>query len=256
MKIVKPEIKLKFIFHKKGETAKDCADKIYFNEEEKLYAVADGATRSFFPSIWAEYLVKNFCKKKKTKLLFTQKNLNKWLKPVQKRWEKKVKALIKKYDKYYLNNRFFNKESAVSTFLGLKFFISDKKLKWVAIAIGDTCLFHIKRDQSLEMYPIKKSDQFNSYPEYFASYEKDNNQFEPEFIEGYSNLGDVFVIATDALSCWVMNYYETNQIFPLDLLLKINENKIEEMRSLKDNRLVNDDVALLIIEITKIIKNE
>ena len=50
-----------FITHKKAESQDDCQDAWCENEELGRYAVADGATRSFFPKEWAELLVEHFC---------------------------------------------------------------------------------------------------------------------------------------------------------------------------------------------------
>ena len=51
-----------FITHKKAEESPDdCQDAIKVNEDTSRYAVADGATRSFFPKWWAELLVEHFC---------------------------------------------------------------------------------------------------------------------------------------------------------------------------------------------------
>ena len=63
----------KFITHKKRETLSDCQDAAEFNEDRARYAVADGATRSFFPKMWAdsprdEFLRRNRFVFRKTKL--------------------------------------------------------------------------------------------------------------------------------------------------------------------------------------------
>ena len=46
---------------KENENPTDCQDYLDANEANSCFAIADGASQSFYPSIWAELLVDNFC---------------------------------------------------------------------------------------------------------------------------------------------------------------------------------------------------
>jgi len=248
-----PKVIVSKVYPKKNETPKDCNDRIEHNLSNYRFCVADGATRSFYSSIWAALLVKYFCSQKfDNKILFKKKDWKKWLIPIQKKWRKIVKERVAKNNKYFLVNRLNQRESAVSTFAGLEFHNKKGFLSWQAMIIGDTCLFHIKSNQSgtysIERHLLKDASQFDSFPDFFASYEKDN-RYEPTFLKGKCHSGDYFVIATDALSQWIMSYLDINKLFPLPTLRKISKKTLEELRENKDVKLENDDVAIIVIKI-------
>ena len=51
-----------FYVHKQAESAKDYQDAYALNSKRGRYAIADGATKSFFSANWAKLLVQYFCK--------------------------------------------------------------------------------------------------------------------------------------------------------------------------------------------------
>jgi len=249
-----PKVIMKLLVQKAGEARKDCNDRIAINERVHQYAVADGATRSFLSSIWAELLVKYFCSDKyDNDLIQIKKDWRKWLAVIQKKWRKHAETKVAKNKKYYLINRLNQNESAVSTFVGIEFKNEGQHLSWQAMIVGDTCLFHLRfknKKYRTDRYLLKKASQFDSFPEYFASYEKDN-KYEPSFIEGTCQQGDYFIIATDALAQWIMSYIDLKNKNPLKILERLTEETIDKLRKNKSLKLENDDVAILILEVTK-----
>jgi len=248
-----PEVIVSKVYPKKNETPKDCNDRFEYNLSNYRFCVADGATRSFYSSRWAALLVKYFCSHKfDNKILFKKKNWRKWLTPIQKKWRKIVEEKVAKNNKYYLVNRLNQRESAVSTFAGIEFHNQKDYLSWQAMIIGDSCLFHIKSKKSKKFsivsHLLQNASQFDSFPDFFASYEKDN-RYKPTFLKGKCHSGDYFVIATDALSQWILSYLEVNNAFPLPLLKKLTKQTLKELREDKDLKLENDDVAVLAIKI-------
>lgn len=201
--------------HKENENISDCQDHYEISEKNNCFAIADGASQSFYPSIWAELLVNHFCEnpdindvydsyfltiidrlKDQYFRLFdlylhtlihqrqiNQNNWKNWLQPIQEKWlleveRRVIKAKSENSPVWVTNqNRFNSRESATSTFIGLQF-IGDK----VKVSIvGDSCLFMVEGDQLSQKYKLiktfllEKSKDFNDCPGYFASYEKDNN---------------------------------------------------------------------------------
>lgn len=238
-----------FITHKKAENSDDCQDAIKVNEEASRYAVADGATRSFFPKQWAELLVNHFCET--SNLVLSRENWKEWLVPIQEEWYKRIEERVKKRNQFYLTNSFNTREPAVSTFIGLE--VDKTKLEWQAVIIGDSCLFH-KSNAGFESYPIKKSEDFTSRPEVFASF-AERNDYDPEFIDGEVKPGDIFILATDALAKWVVQHEEAHQIEEaMDQLKRIETDEqfysfVDLARDNENIRLVNDDVTLMLISI-------
>ncbi|MCY3550838.1 MAG: protein phosphatase 2C domain-containing protein [Candidatus Poribacteria bacterium] len=244
----------KFITHKKGGTLTDCQDAIELNEDISRYAVADGATRSFYPKIWAELLVKGFCEETTLSLesLEEKEGWKEWINPLRQKWLKQVTLRVQKTKRFIHIDRLSKLESAASTFIGLE--IDKTEAEWKAMIIGDSCLFHIGESGLKESYLIKKSEDFTNRPGIFTSFEKDNSD-EPIFVAGQTNHGDIFILATDALSKWIIQHKEIGelgdalkQLLCIDCWEQFND-FVEKAREAENIRLANDDVAFMLISV-------
>lgn len=238
-----------FITHKKAESLDDCQDAFEVNKEHSRYAIADGATRSFFSKCWAELLVKHFCEIPGP--FFSEENWKEQLVPIQKEWYERVEERVKKRNQFYLTNSFNAREPAVATFIGLEIDKVDRK--WQAIVIGDSCLFH-KSNSGFKSYLIEKSEDFTNHPAAFASF-PDQNHYEPTFVSGEIQSGDIFILATDALAKWIVQHAEADQLESvLNQLKQIKTDDqfysfVDLARDHENIRLVNDDVTLMLISI-------
>ena len=237
-----------FITHKKAESIDDCQDAIKVNEGYSRYAVADGATLSFFPKQWAELLVKHFCEM--SNLSLNAENWKQWLIPIQEKWYKQVEERVKVRGQFYLTNPFNERKPAVSTLVGLE--VEKTKQEWRAVIVGDSCLFH-KNSIGFRSYLIEKSEDFTDQPEAFASY-AEVNHYDPEFIRGEIQSGDMFILATDALAKWILEHKESGNLE--EVLNRLGQIENSEQFNLfvnrareEDIRLVNDDVALILISV-------
>lgn len=237
-----------FITHKKAESIDDCQDAIKVNEEYSRYAVADGATLSFFPKQWAELLVEHFCEM--PNLSLNAENWKQWLVPIQEKWYKQVEERVKVRGQFYLTNSFNTREPAVSTLVGLE--VEKTKREWSAMIVGDSCLFH-KSESGFRSYLIEQSEDFTNRPEAFASF-PETNHYDPEFIRGEIQSGDTFILATDALAKWILEHKESENLEEILHQLRQIENReefnqfVDQARD-EDIRLVNDDVALMLISV-------
>lgn len=235
--------------HKKAESSDDCQDACEVNKEHSRYAVADGATRSFFPKCWAELLVKHFCER--YDLFLGGENWKEWLVPIQEEWYKRVEERVKARNQFYLTNSFNAREPAVATFIGLE--IDKVERKWRAVIIGDSCLFH-KSHSGFKSYLIEKSEDFTSHPAVFASF-PERNHYDPKFVGGEIQSGDMFILATDALAKWIVQHEEADQVEEaLNQLKGIKADEqfysfVDLARDSENVRLVNDDVTLMLISI-------
>ena len=247
-----------YITYKEQETIDDCQDAKHENVELGRFAVADGATRSFFPKIWAELLVKNFCVD--SFFSFDRKNWKEWLYPIQQEWYHRVEERVKAQNLFYLTNSFNAKDAAVSTFIGVE--IDKTKGKWQAMIIGDSCLFN-KTASGFNRYLLEKSEDFTNLPETFVSY-ADKNQFTPVFKSGEIQSGDMLILTTDALAKWILEHYESGDLENiLTRLEQINSdeqfNHFVNQARYEDVRLDNDDVTLMLISMEESrvsVKNE
>ncbi|MBL1209141.1 protein phosphatase 2C family protein [Geminocystis sp. GBBB08] len=249
--------------HKEAESISDCQDHFQVNLKTNCFAIADGSSQSFYPSLWAKLLVNHFCENPE----INQENWPEWLQPIQEQWLEEVREQVEiatkeLYPVWVTNtNRLNFRHSASSTFIGLQFLENQVKVSMV----GDSCLFIFKGDHSLlGAYLLKSSKDFNNRPEYFASYSKNNDfvpncfdlNLEPKFSEKI-----YFILATDALSEFIFKCLEQNKNIG-KYLLKISSQRdfqkfVTETRQDQTLKMKNDDVTLMILELndTKILGN-
>ena len=239
-----------FSTHKEAESLDDCQDAHCWNDEEGRYAIADGATRSFFPKEWATLLVEHFCDNLDLPLSGT--DWRAWIAPIQKKWYEQVEERVKERNLFYLTNSFSAQESAVSTFIGIEF--NKDNHEWRAMIVGDSCLFH-KSDSEFKSYLIENSADFTNHPEAFASFPKDNHVEPSVTTASKAKPGDTFILATDALAKWILEHKEAGKLETvLDDLkaLKMNEEFrqfVDQARHDESICLVNDDVTLMLISV-------
>ena len=242
--------------YKENENISGCQDNFQSDTAKNCFAIADGATQSFYSSIWSKLLVNYFCQNPE----IDQNNWQEWLKPIQEKWLKEVRAESEKAEKgnyparVEIQNRLNRFESATSTFIGLQFIENQAKLS----IVGDSCLFIFQGNQLNKTYLLQKSTDFNNGPEYFGSRSK-NNDYEPKFLD--IELKDkqhsdklYFVLATDALAEYIFKYTEQQRDI-LTTLLRINseqgfENFVKSARHNGTIKMKNDDVTLMILEVS------
>jgi serine/threonine protein phosphatase PrpC len=234
--------------YKENESITDCQDYFQINKDANCFAIADGASQSFYPSIWAKLLVDNFCQNPD----IDRENWKDWLKPIQEKWlldieERVEKAKAENKPTWVESYNGLNaRRSATSTFIGLQFTKDRVKVS----IIGDSCLFILNKKQLEKAYLLESSIDFNDRPEYLASYDKDNH-FEPKVF--YRDLQDdiYLILATDALSEYIFKGEEHKEsIFPA--ILNISEEQhfqdfVESARNRDSIKMKNDDVALIVL---------
>ncbi|MDJ0562402.1 MAG: PP2C family serine/threonine-protein phosphatase [Microcystis sp. M49629_WE12] len=241
--------------HKEMETISGCQDNFSYNEAKNCFAIADGATQSFYSSIWSKLLVDYFCENPQ----IDKNNWQEWLELIQQKWLEEVKAELEKaksgnnFAWIEIYNGLERSKSATSTFIGLQFIENQAKIS----IVGDSCLFIFQGNQ-IKTYLLKKSTDFNNQPEYFGSRSK-NNDHEPKFLDielKYKQHSDklYFVLATDALAEYIFKYTEQQRDI-LTTLLTINseqefENFVKSARHNGTIKMKNDDVTLMILEVS------
>ena len=238
-----------FRTHKEAESLDDCQDACAQNDGIGRYAVADGATRSFFPKEWATLLVEHFCDS--TYFTLGETDWRVWIAPIQQKWYEQVEEKVNERNLFYLTNSFKSRESAVSTFIGIEF--NKDNGAWKAMIVGDSCLFY-KSDSGFKSYLMEYSTEFTNRPEAFASFAKDNFS-EPKFVGDNTKPGDTFILTTDALAKWILEHKETGKLETvLDDLKALKTD--EEFRQFVDKarhdeaiRLINDDATLMLISV-------
>src|SRR5690606_35553105 len=93
--------------------------------------------------------------------------------------------------------------------------------KWFALAVGDTCMFHIRRDQLLTAFPLANPEDFDNTPLLISSNLARNVEVwaSVEELQGEWQAGDLFILATDAMAVWLLSELQQRRCPWLELLM-------------------------------------
>ncbi len=237
------------VFHvpKRGNAEAEYEDAVYPERaltrqlDEFRCAVADGASESAYAGLWAQLLVRSFGKRKMR------------LDRLRRLWEQAVKT---KPVPWYLEKKI--KNGAHAAFMGLA--IRDRNgsgRSWRALAVGDSCIFHVRDDELLAVGPIEKSELFDNSPFLIATRATEPIRRGAEnvsLMKGDWEPGDVFYLATDAIAQWLLSELEAGRP-PWESLRDLCADDdttlyarlIDELRT--SQGLHNDDTTLLQVEV-------
>lgn len=157
-------------------------------------AVADGATEASFSGVWARLLVEAYRRGALGADLAALPALRKcWQDRVQRvplPWYAEEKARL----------------GAFSSLLG----VTIAEGRWEALAVGDSCLFHRRRDSFLTVFPIERSADLAAAPHLLSSLPA--HRIPSEHLHracGSLQGGDTLYLATDALAGWLLRRIES-----------------------------------------------
>lgn len=211
------------------------------------FAVADGATEASFSKLWAELLVQRYCEG----LLKTDSSQNfaLSLQPLQQVWNKQVSA---KPLPWYAEEK--ANSGAFSSLVGLTIYQSKTGIGWHSIAIGDSCLFHVRNGRPIAFFPMEFSKQFNNRPVLISSNSASNEELTICRKRGTCLPDDAFYLMTDAIAYWTLSEHELLEERPWDILRDLGTDASpqfdEWVSTLREKRAMrNDDVTLLRIDI-------
>jgi len=191
-------------------------------------AVADGATEASFADKWAQLLVKGYCE---------HDNLQLQLPKLQQQWYQHVKNIpLPWYAEAKLS------KGAFATLIGLTLY-SNQLCQ--ALAMGDSCLFHLQQTHQLRCFPLTDSQQFDNQPPLLASADTQSlNQC--VHLETIWQPGDEFYLMTDALAYWFLSAYEQHHQ-PWQQIQQLTQKSfkswIAQLRA--EQQIANDDVTVL-----------
>jgi hypothetical protein len=220
-----------------------------FRGERIRFAVADGAAEATFSKQWAKQLARGFAKGRLGVPLTAEE-----LKPLQEGWQKNVH---RRPLPWYAEEK--AAKGAFSSLLGLEVFEAVNgeatSLAWRAVAVGDSCLFQVERDQLLNAWPIANSADFGNAPSLLCSDAANNGDglaaAGAQAAVGGCGRGTAFYLMTDALSCWFLRECEWGRE-PWRILNDLGTHEgfaklVGDLRAAGDMK--NDDVTLLRIDI-------
>lgn len=240
-----------FWLQKDGNGPEEYEDAYLFDVVNGRFAVSDGATDSAFAQQWARRLVEITTRSALSSSAIDF--VHEWLEPYQQKWRAEIP-----WEKVpgYARNKVRN--GAFATVLGLEILLSAQGpeasvYSWRAVAVGDSCLFHIRADSLITSFPMEQSRQFNYYPPLVSSNPDYNNRICEyfKFRDGFCYPGDLFMLATDALAQWFLSQCEEGGM-PWNILCDFEENCrfenfVTQLR--KERGIHNDDTTVMVIHL-------
>jgi hypothetical protein len=245
-----------FTLPKIGEAQSSNQDRFDQSQTENadLIALADGAGASLYPGQWAERLVKAFCQSSENPIPALQESYSDWLAAPQAQWRQYYLERLKSPSRKWWQGGSEQKACGFSTFIGLRLerLIPESQLKsrWQAVAVGDSCLFQwAASTQQLITFPCKTAQSFRTTTQCFASL-PEYPSCAPTFTEGDYQLGDLFLLATDALSRRLLCEYEQeNAAWKQWFRIKTYQDFSESVAELRQKQLIqNDDTTMVLFD--------
>jgi hypothetical protein len=259
---------------KAGNEPEECEDALGWDEAQRLFAIADGATDSAFQRLWAQLLVEGFIHHAPD--TFAPVDLRpwfeKWLGARQREWHLSID-----WDNvpwHGLNKA--RQIGALATFMGI--YIAPESPgqggpAWQGIAIGDCHLFHFWKGDTLNViYPsVEDSEQaqgtdwtlydqqpatydFGTQPATLSSINRNHDITwkHMHWLSGTYHQGDIIVLTTDALAHWIVSQLWSRQSEAWTSLLTLEDPSafsalIDALR--QERQIRNDDTSMLVIQI-------
>lgn len=164
------------------------------------FAVADGATDSGRAGLWAEILAKAFVWSSPAPVnIFDTRVLT----TLRMRWRSEAYRdnlpwhAIWKLDSH----------PAAAAFAGVE--IDTISRSYVAVAVGDSCVFHIRQGALVGVGPITDWQDFGSRPDLVRAASSDDSHHAALWrYEGLYEHGDALVLTTDALAKYFLRWHE------------------------------------------------
>jgi hypothetical protein len=217
-------------------------------------AIADGATESSFSGMWATMLARAYRKGE----IQSISALRERTESLAQRWQH---SLSFRRLPWYAEEK--ARMGAFSTLLGLTLAGPGETQRglWWALAVGDSCLFHLRDDALIGSFPIHQSSEFGNSPLLLSSNLGRNARVweSAAAVMGAWRDGDVFLLATDALAHWLLTQHE-RKARPWCELMEIAHDAgagacaneafaawVAERRS--GSTMRNDDVTCLVVSV-------
>ena len=213
-------------------------------------ALADGATASSFAAEWAGLLTRAFVRHG----FLTEQGLTRAITIAARTWRQSVFA---RPLPWYAEEK--ARRGAFSSLLGIHLTASPNPGsdahpwagEWTALAVGDTCLFHIRDNRLLTSFPLSAPEEFSDTPALLSSRITQNSAASVHILRGHWQAGDRFILASDALASWILQETRVETAQPWAVLAGLPDQAtfrhwLTETRSTR--RIRNDDTTCLLID--------
>ncbi|HEU4509556.1 MAG TPA: hypothetical protein VFR78_15030 [Pyrinomonadaceae bacterium] len=234
-----------FLLPKLDHDASECEDAVAANVESCRFAVADGATEAFDARNWAGRLATRWVESESA---LTVEDFREWV-------THEGRELHNSWNGLSLS--WYSEEKArtgsFAAFVGVELDLKDDTPSWKAIALGDSCLLHCRKEALVKSFPLSRSDSFSTAPVLVASEASmHENAMKSVVIEsGGCENGDTLFLLSDGAASWFLERIEKNDFAANDFLQTQDDEQLKQFfddERLK-GRMRNDDIAVLRVEI-------
>ncbi len=237
------------ILPKAGLENVECEDSIGIRSGAGRFCIADGATEAFDSRRWARLLTKHWVLASRS--LLTREQLGPWLCALgdcfNAHWQNKKLP-------WYAEEK--ARTGAFAAFLGVEFFESAGEFCWQAVALGDSCLIHLKNEQLQCSFPIAEPDRFGYHPILVPSVVARQEAALDRFVikDGRASIGDVFLLVSDALAAWYLGALQNSSETAIEFSTALGRGDPQKLQALitecrTSGTLRNDDIAAIRIAI-------
>lgn len=232
---------------KLGHEPSECEDAIAVDTQNWRFAVADGATEAFDARNWAQRLAENWVQNQSAS---TPEEFREWVaaegRELRDSWNG-------------LSLSWYSEEKArtgsFAALVGVELDLKTDEPSWKAIALGDACLLHCRKETLLKSLPLWCSESFSSAPVLVPSdWAMHEACMKSVVIDtGICESGDVLLLLSDGVASWTLERFEKQEFTPSDFFGAKEDDELK--RFFDEERLAgrmrNDDIALLRVEIKR-----
>lgn len=181
---------------KRGNRIEENEDAVAGEPGALRFAVSDGASEGWESGPWAARLTAAFLTQPPEPVDFAQ-----WLTDTRARWV--VPAPSGSVPWYAAVKQ---EQGSFATLAGLELRRSQKTTGWAwrAVAIGDSCVFHVRGSALRTAFPIEDAKGFGNRPALVPS-STESRCPEPSWFAGRAEPTDLFLLATDAVAARLLD---------------------------------------------------
>ncbi|HVF68647.1 MAG TPA: protein phosphatase 2C domain-containing protein [Pyrinomonadaceae bacterium] len=239
-----------FVLPKEGSGAEECEDAFARSADSRRFAVADGATEAFDARRWAVRLAETWVNAESAPL--TVEEFRPWLAEqgewMRASWEGRKLS-------WYAEEK--RRAGSFAAFVGLRLEERGRRVRWDAVALGDSCLVRTRGGRVETALPVSTHEEFNSAPPLVPSNETVREAALAKLVSagGEAERGDVFLLMSDALSAWYLESSSKSdgRAAEFDSLLGASENDslAQLFRGERESkRMKDDDIAVIRVLLT------
>jgi Protein phosphatase 2C len=237
-----------YITQKLEADRRDCQDALAFSSTKRSFTVTDGATEAYGSRYWARLLAKSWIRflSRADKAAFL--DLSAYLGDrAHQRWNAKSHS-------WYAEEKM--RAGSFAAFIGFTVELRETYIYWQALSVGDCCLIQSRDGKIIAALPLSDPSEFTNRPVLLPSLRSLQNSATDyvHIYEGSADIGDVFLLMSDAVACWFLNASKLQGDLVREFERLLKEGRTEELDIFIDDRramaeMKDDDVAVIYVKV-------